>query len=150
MNRKENNNMEPNLIKNVEEREENNMKVMISQGMNGRKTEDIENERNQIKEKLNKMEIDVVDTLFDFEPSNCINGSLYYLSKSIEAMSNVNAIIFVGDWQNYRGCRIEHQIAKSYGIKILYEDFFINEKENVYRHLDSKLYTREQIKESDE
>lgn len=107
------------------------MKVMISQGMNGRRTADIEEERNKAKEKLNKLGIDVVDSLFSEEVSESfLNPSLYYLAKSIQTLGNVNAIIFVGDWSKYRGCRIEHEIAKAYGVKILYEDFldFDNEK----------------------
>ena len=111
------------------------MKVMISQGMNGRTETDIKEERNIVKEKLNKLGIDVVDTLFSEEVSESfLNPSLYYLAKSINTLGNVNAVIFVGDWSKYRGCRIEHEIAKAYGVKILYEDFIDYESNKiVYR-----------------
>lgn len=111
------------------------MKVMISQGMNGRTETDIKEERNIVKEKLNKLGIDVVDTLFSEEVSESfLNPSLYYLAKSIQILGNVNAVIFVGDWSKYRGCRIEHEIAKAYGVKILYEDFIDYESDKiVYR-----------------
>lgn len=108
------------------------MKVMICQGMNGRKTSEIEEERNEVIEKLNKMDIEVVDTIFNEKVTGYLNPSLYYISKSIAAMGSVNAIIFIGDWKNYRRCRIEHQIAKEYGIKILYEDFLDNRNVNDY------------------
>ena len=105
------------------------MKVMISQGMNGRRTADIEEERNKAKEKLNKLGIDVIDTIFDAEHDHLHLG-VWYLHKSIEAMSDVNAVVFLGDWRMYRGCVIEHTICQKYGIKILYDDFldFDNEK----------------------
>ena len=111
------------------------MKVMICQGMNGRRTSDIKEERNIVKEKLNKLGIDVVDNLFSEEISESfLNPSLYYLAKSIQILGNVNAVIFVGDWSKYRGCRIEHEIAKAYGVKILYEDFIDYESDKmVYR-----------------
>lgn len=103
------------------------MKVMISQGMNGRKIREIEDERNEAIEKLNKLGIEVIDSVFNEEVTGYLNPSLYYLSKSIQVLGNVNAIIFIGNWRNYRGCRIEHEIAKEYEIKILYEDFLNTE-----------------------
>jgi hypothetical protein len=33
-----------------------------------------------------------------------------------------------GHWFNARGCRIEHQVAREYGIKILDKDFFTNKQ----------------------
>jgi len=46
---------------------------------------------------------------------------VYYLSKSIEQMSKVSVVYFANDWFDYRGCRIEHDIATSYGIAIMTE-----------------------------
>lgn len=103
------------------------MKVMISQPMNGRNQEDINKERQDIIEKFNKMHIEVINTLFTEEaPDNC-NAAVYYLGKSISAMKDIDALYLCDNWNLARGCRIENEVAREYGIKILDKNFFINE-----------------------
>lgn len=102
------------------------MKVMISQPMNGRAEEEIKKEKEEIIQKLKNMHIDVINTLFEEEPPENCNGALYYLGKSIDAMKNIDAIYMCDNWFNARGCRIENQVAREYGIKILDKDFFVN------------------------
>lgn len=92
------------------------MKVMISQPMKGRKTEEIKAERESLVKELEEKGFEVVDTVFEKGPDN----PLYFLSKSIEAMSNVDAVVFMPGWQGARGCRIEHQVAAEYGKFIKY------------------------------
>ena len=92
------------------------MKVMISQPMKGRKTEEIKAERESLVKELEEKGFEVVDTVFEKGPDN----PLYFLSKSIEAMSNVDAVVFMPGWQGARGCRIEHQVAVEYGKFIKY------------------------------
>ena len=104
------------------------MKVMISQPMNGRSEVEIERERKEIIEKFNKIHIEVIDTYFEEEaPENC-NKGVYYLAKSIEAMKDIDALFMCKDWRLARGCRIENQVAKEYGIKILTYDFLYEEE----------------------
>ena len=43
---------------------------------------------------------------------------MYYLAKSIEAMSEADIVIFANGWEETRGCRIEFEIAKQYGKEI--------------------------------
>lgn len=107
------------------------MKVMISQPMQGKTDEQIKTEKQRIVDKLEKLHIEVVNSLFDEEALNDINAGLYYMAKSIEVMSNVDAVLFTKDWQTARGCRIERQIAKEYGVKIL--DYTFIEEEAVYK-----------------
>lgn len=105
------------------------MKVMISQPMNGRTEEQIQEERKRIVDNFNSMHIEVINTLFTEEaPENC-NIAVYYLGKSISAMKDVDAIYMCDNWREARGCRIEHQVAMEYKIKILHSDFFINRPE---------------------
>ena len=102
------------------------MKVMISQPMNGRSEEEIKKERQNIIEKFNKMHIEVINTLFTEEaPDNC-NVAVYYLGKSISAMKDIDALYLCDNWNLARGCKIENQVAREYGIKILDKEFFIN------------------------
>ena len=105
------------------------MKVMISQPMRGKTNEQIREERKAIIEKFNNMHIEVIDTIFTDEPPKDCNVAVYYLGKSISAMKDIDAIYMDDGWREARGCRIEHQVAKEYGIKILYNDFFINKPE---------------------
>ena len=98
------------------------MKVFISQPMNGRTEEEILNERNKAIEFLkdNNRNIEILDSYFeDYNPQT---GSipLKYLSKSIEILADADILLCIGDWENARGCRIEHECAKQYGIKIIY------------------------------
>ena len=102
------------------------MKVMISQPMNGRNQEDINKERQDIIEKFNKMHIEVINTLFtEKAPDNC-NAAVYYLGKSISAMKDIDALYLCDNWNLARGCRIENEVAREYGIKILDKNFFVN------------------------
>ena len=105
------------------------MKVMISQPMRGKTEEQIREERKAIIEKFNNMHIEVIDTIFTEEVPQSNNAGVYYLGKSIQEMSKVDAIFMCDGWKGARGCRIERQIAQDYGIKILYEDFFVNKPE---------------------
>ena len=91
------------------------MKVMISQPMRGKTNEQIRQERAELVEKLEMQGHEVMDTIFTEEmPIEC-DMAMYLLAKSIEAMSKVDAVIFMRGWQEARGCRIEHIIAYEYG-----------------------------------
>ena len=104
------------------------MKVMISQPMNGKTDEEIQVEKTKIIEKLEKLHIEVVNSLFDKEAPNDINAGLYYMSKAIKVMASVDAVYFAKDWQTARGCRIERLIAEEYGIKVLDTNVLENEE----------------------
>lgn len=99
------------------------MKVMISQPMKGRTEEQIKEERKRIVDKFNKMHIEVINTIFTEEAPEDYNMAVYYLGKSISAMKDIDALYMCDGWREARGCRIEHQVAKEYGIKILDSDF---------------------------
>lgn len=105
------------------------MKVMISQPMKNRSEEGIIEERKNIIERFNNMHIEVIDTIFTEEAPEDNNAGIYYLGKSIQEMSKVDALFMCDGWRKARGCRIEHLVAQEYGVKILYEDFFINKPE---------------------
>lgn len=109
------------------------MKIMISQPMRGKTEQEIRLERKDLVEKLMNEGYEVVDTVkwnFDFINDKGLkvsNKPVYYLSKSIEIMSIVDCIIFMEGWEKARGCRIEHKVAKDYGIKIFYENEVMKE-----------------------
>lgn len=88
--------------------------------MRGKSDEEILKEReiavSQVKETVGE-EVEVLQTFFDdFGPDK---KPLHYLAKSLEYLAVADVAIFIGDWKNYRGCRIEHECAVEYGIHVL-------------------------------
>ena len=99
----------------------NNKKVMICQLMYGKTNEQIKKERQQIVDKLENMQFDVLDTIIEEDaPKNC-NESVWYLSKSLELLSKADIVVFMSGWSKGKGCRAEHEICILYNIPIIYE-----------------------------
>ena len=92
------------------------MKLMISQPMRGKTQEQINEERNALIKDLTSKGYTVADTVFTDEPPETDNAAIWYLAKSIDAMSRVDGVVFMKGWENARGCRIEHDIAVAYGL----------------------------------
>lgn len=126
---KETNTMEKCVINN-DVREQKN--AMISQPMAGRKKGDILNDREGAEKLLRGLGYDVINTFFELGELNP-RSLVYSLSRSIQEMSRCEVVYFMKGWQNARGCKIEHEIAKNYGIKILYEGE--SEQERKFREL---------------
>lgn len=95
------------------------MKIMISQPMKGKTEEQIRIEREELVKRLTEEGHEVVDTVFD-DFQNGQATPLHYLAKSIEAMSKVDAVIFMQGWEDARGCRIEEQCAREYNKFVMY------------------------------
>ena len=113
------------------------MKVMISMPMNGRNEAEVKENKKKIKEAFAKLHIEVVNNIFLESPrqGEYNNEALFYLAKSIDIMGKVDAVYFTKDWASARGCRIEREIAKAYGVKILDYNFLPDyaEEETVVR-----------------
>ena len=97
------------------------MKIMISQPMKGKTEKQIREERTKIVDKLERLCWEVVDTIFAEEAPKDCDTAIWYLAKSIDAISKVDAVMFMNGWQDARGCKIEHEICKQYGKEIIYE-----------------------------
>ena len=91
------------------------MKLMISQPMNGKTTEQIVSERADLIRELEAEGHDVIVTVFD-ECAPHGNQAIYYLSLAIKAMSNIDGVVFMRGWEKERCCKIEHAIATAYGL----------------------------------
>ncbi len=106
------------------------MKAMLSQPMAGKTDEEILATRDNAIDALKDMGYEVVNTLFTDEwysseamkERGVENIPLCFLAKSLENMSLCHAAYFCKGWENARGCRIEHEAAKAYGLTILYEE----------------------------
>lgn len=105
------------------------MKAMLSQPMAGKTDEEIIVTREKAIKALEAAGYEVVNTLFTDEwyskeamtERGVVQIPVCFLAKSIENMSLCHAAYFCKGWENARGCRIEHEVAKAYGLKILYE-----------------------------
>lgn len=105
-------------------------KAMLSQPMAGKTDEEIKATREQAIKCLEAKGYSVVNTLFTdewyskekMEERGVVQIPLCFLAKSLENMSICHAAYFCRGWENARGCRIEHEAAKAYGLDIIYED----------------------------
>ena len=106
------------------------MKAMLSQPMAGKTDEEIVATRERAIQVLKEKEYEIVNTLFTDEwysndsmkARGVVNISLCFLAKSLENMSLCHAAYFCKGWEQARGCRIEHDAAKAYGLDIIYEE----------------------------
>ena len=95
-------------------------KIFISQPMSGKTDKQIAEQRKKAVMILNNYfeeKIEVIDSIITDAPKNA--KPLWYLSKSLELMSNADVVVFTAGWEKYRGCRIEHTCAVEYGIRIV-------------------------------
>lgn len=105
-------------------------KAMLSQPMTGKTEEEIIQTRKKAIQVLKNQGFEIVNTLFTDEwyskeamtERGVVQIPLCFLAKSLENMSLCHAAYFCRGWENARGCRIEHEAAKAYGLEIIYEE----------------------------
>lgn len=102
-------------------------KVFISQPMRGKTDQEIIGERANVRCFLTKMlkePIEIIDSIIDEKPNDSIKTGripVWYLSKSIELLAKADIAFFCREWREARGCVIEHEVARRYGITIIEE-----------------------------
>ena len=105
-------------------------RAMLSQPMSGKTDDEIKETREKAIKTLENKGYEIVNTLFTDEwyskekmaERGVVQIPLCFLAKSLENMSLCHAAYFCKGWENARGCRIEHEAAKAYGLDIIYED----------------------------
>ena len=103
---------------------------MLSQPMAGKTEKEIIDTRNRAVAELEKRGFEIVNTLFTDEwysqqsmkQRGVVQIPLCFLAKSLENMSLCHAAYFCKGWENARGCSLEHEAAKAYGLEIIYEE----------------------------
>ena len=106
------------------------MKAMLSQPMAGKTDEEIIATREKAIKVLEAQGYEIVNTLFTDEWYNHENMKkrgvvqipLCFLAKSLENMSLCHVAYFCKDWEQARGCRLEHDAAVAYGLTVIYEE----------------------------
>lgn len=104
-------------------------KAMISQPMAEMEEAEIIATREKAIKSLEERGFEVVNTLFtdewydkeNMEKRGVVQIPLCFLAKSLENMSLCHAVYFCKGWKYARGCRLEHEAAKAYGLQIMYE-----------------------------
>lgn len=96
-------------------------KIMISRPMKGKTKEDIDKNTNEM-----------VNLLFDYYGDDNIEitasivenhtekSELECFSESIFFMSQADILAMGFGWENSRGCKLEHEIAKAYNLPVVY------------------------------
>ena len=105
-------------------------KAMLSQPMAGKTEREIIETRDRAIAALEAKGFEIVNTLFTdewyskqaMEARGVVQIPLCFLAKSLENMSLCHAAYFCKGWEQARGCRIEHEAAKAYGLEIIYEE----------------------------
>ncbi len=95
------------------------IKLFISQPMRDKTDEEIKEERERIINacKNEYGEIDVIDSFFESAPHDA--KPLWFLGKSFELLSTADVAVFAKGWEKARGCKMEHEACKEYGIKVV-------------------------------
>ena len=96
-------------------------KLFISQPMRDKTDKQIKAERTKIVKEVTEYfgDVEVIDSFFESAPHNA--RPLWFLGKSLELLSTADIVYFTDGWDQYRGCRIEHDCALEYGIEIFRE-----------------------------
>jgi hypothetical protein len=108
----------------------NKKNAMLSQPMNGVTDEQIIATREKAVKALEEKGYEVVNTLFTDEwysdekmtERGVVNIPLCFIAKSLENMSLCHTAYFCKGWEETRGCKIEHEVAKAYELDIIYEE----------------------------
>lgn len=99
----------------------NMKKLFISQPMRDKTDEEIKAERAEIIKRVTEKfgKVEVIDSFFESAPHDA--RPLWFLGKLLELLSTADCAYFAEGWENYRGCKIEHECAVQYGIDIVGE-----------------------------
>jgi len=105
-------------------------KAMLSQPMAGKTDAEIIATREKAIKVLEEKGFEIVNTLFtdewynkeQMEARGVAQIPLCFLAKSLENMSLCHAAYFCKGWENFRGCKLEHDAAIAYGLEVIYEE----------------------------
>lgn len=91
----------------------------ISQPMNGLTDEEIEETHKKARRHLERLGYTVAET---YTSNAEKENPIYCLSLALETMAQCEVVYFCEGWEDYRGCRIEHEVAEAYGVDIIYQE----------------------------
>lgn len=93
------------------------MKIFLSQPMRGKTHEEILSNIREVQEFLTKyLDSTNIEIIESYSPRNKDKEPLVALGDSIKMLAQADLAVFLNDWNQYRGCIIEHHTAKIYEI----------------------------------
>lgn len=95
------------------------MKVFISSPMRGKAYEELIKERQQIIAEIEPLIPTDVEFINSIVKSPTDHPPLWYLGTALQMLSGADMAVFYRGWDKARGCKIEYQCAKEYGIPTL-------------------------------
>ena len=106
------------------------MKAMISLPMANKTDIEIVSKWTKAALYLDAKGYGVINTLFpeehydskELKEQGIENRPLFFLAKSLEEMSKCDVVYFCHGWSGARGCKIEHEAARAYGLEMEYEE----------------------------
>jgi len=97
------------------------MKIFISQPMRGKSQEQIYAERARVVAELKAIGLEEMDSFVTDKSPTDGNTALWFLGASFQILSKADGVYFMDGWQEARGCRLEHEAAVAYGLKIIHD-----------------------------
>ena len=93
------------------------MRIFLSLGMRGRDENDVLKEIAEATHYIKSVHPDweVISTYRQGEAPEDASRT-YYLGRSIQVLGSCDQVWFINDWKNYRGCLVEYEVCKIYGI----------------------------------
>ena len=99
--------------------------VFLSLPINGKTDEEVKVAREKAKKEIQSIlyneTLEFINNWITEQPPYHLTGSkigLWYLAKSLEKLVDADVVYCAKDWSNYRGCVIEKNAAKQYGIDV--------------------------------
>lgn len=88
--------------------------------MKGLKPEEIKKSRNDIIDSLKGKfgDVEIIDSYIEGNVPKCSNESVWYLGQSICMLADADLLVVAKGWNEANGCRIEYEVAKTYGIPV--------------------------------
>lgn len=93
------------------------MKIFTSQPMRDKTHEEILSSIRAVREHLEKFfkstNIEIIES---YHPENKNKKALEALGDSIKKLEEADFAVFLDDWNQYRGCKVEHSVTEYYNV----------------------------------
>lgn len=102
-------------------------KLFISCPMKGRTKENIKKSMEQmhkIAEIMFDQKLEVIPTYIEDAPPKDSHEAVWYLGKSIQLMAEADFFVGVGYSEFFKGCMVESEVARQYGIASIHLDMY--------------------------
>lgn len=102
--------------------------IVISQPMRGMSPEQVEAVREEAEKDVISMGFKPYENVYDESfseqavPENCKHPGILAMAGALERLSQADALYLAPGWSRARGCRIEYEVALSFGMAIIQAD----------------------------